>query len=1103
MGSQGAAGKGLTTREGQFVRTSISEPGFRPAAHPPAPTRRRAGLIAAFLAAFSIAALLLFAASLPAASAATTPAPAWTIASPSWPTNFIPGESSPNEAFSLYAYNSGDAPTDGSPITITDQLPTGFTLHAATIPAGCSGTTLVTCTFTATLAPGQSRTLNLFVDVEPTAPESGVNTVSISGGGAPPASTSQPVTISSSEVPFGFLPSPGGVNVQYAAADGSFPNQAGSHPSQVTVAMNFSPTPRFHSENVSTHVRDIIANLPPGMIVNPNATELCSMHQLEREACPAASAIGLITIFVDFSGNTKDSTSTLYNMEPPPGAPSEFAFNALGLGPLPVTLIGSVRSGGDYGLTSTTSAILAKLAVVGVYTTLWGDPSEHAPGAVPPASTPFLTMPEACSGPLTASVDIDSWEQPGALFTDGLPDLSDPAWKTDSSLSHDQGGNPLGVEGCNRLGAMFEPTIEARPTTDVADSPSGLSVDLKVPQHEDPEGLSTPDLRDAVLKLPEGLVVNPSSADGLQGCSEAQIALNSPVPAACPDPSKIGTVEVHTQLVGHPLPGAVYLAQPTQNPFGSLLALYIAIHDPLTGVVVKLPAKVEANPQTGQLQATVTENPQLPFEDFRLEFFEGARAPLRTPATCGSFESTATLTPYSAPESGPPATPSDSFQVSSAPAAGTCPHSAAEEPDDPAFEAGTTTLTAGAFSPFVLHLKRKDDSQGLRALDVTLPPGLSGRLAGVGECSDAQIAQAQSRAGLGEGRLERESPSCPLNSELGAVNVGAGAGPTPIYTQGHAYLAGPYKGAPLSMVIITPAIAGPFDLGAVVVRSALYVNPETAQITVKSDPIPQILYGIPLDVRSIAVQIDRNQFTLNPTNCDPLSITAEALSPLGQSAPLSNHFQVAECAKLAFGPKLALSLKGATKRNRNPALKAVLSAKPGEANIASAQVTLPHSEFLDQAHIKTICTRVQFAEGAAPGEKCPAASIYGHARAVTPLLEKPLEGPVYLRSSSHNLPDLVAALNGQIEVELDGRIDTGKGGGIRNTFEAVPDAPVSKFTLEMAGGSKGLLVNSENICRKVQKATVKFTAHNGKVDNFKPTIANSCKAKHKRHGSHH
>jgi hypothetical protein len=371
-----------------------------------------------------------------------------------------------------------------------------------------------------------------------------------------------------------------------------------------------------------------------------------------------------------------------------------------------------------------------------------------------------------------------------------------------------------------------------------------------------------------------------------------------------------------------------------------------------------------------------------------------------------------------------------------------------------------------------------------------LPEGLIGRLAGIPNCSDAQIAAAASKSGA----AEMASPSCPAASEVGEVQVAAGAGPDPYHVSGRAYLAGPYKGAPISLAIVTPAIAGPFDLGTVVVRAPLQVNPETTQIHAVSDEIPTILQGIPLDLRSITVTLSRPQFTLNPTSCNEMSFTGSAVSTLGIAASLSQRFQVANCGALPFGPKLALNLKGGTKHTGHPALRAVVSAGPGQANIAMTQVTLPHTELLDQAHLHNICTQVQFA-----ANQCPAASVYGHARAVTPLLEQPLEGPVYLRSSSHNLPDLAVALNGRINVVLDARIDA-VNGSLRTTFESLPDAPISSFVLEMEGGQKGLLENSTNICAraKANRATILMNGQNGKTYDSEPALKVRCRKRHHR-----
>jgi hypothetical protein len=509
-------------------------------------------------------------------------------------------------------------------------------------------------------------------------------------------------------------------------------------------------------------------------------------------------------------------------------------------------------------------------------------------------------------------------------------------------------------------------------------------------------------------------------------------------------------------------------------------------------VVAKLPGKVTADPVTGQLVTRVTESPELPLEDVELHLFGGPRASLTTPPTCGTYTTTSTLTPWSTPE-GADAHPTDSFQTTTSPDGGACPRSAGEAPNKPSFSAGTLSPQAGAYSPFVLKIVRGDGSQRIAAIDTVLPKGLSGKLAGVAYCPESGIAQAIARNKPNEGALERQSPSCPASSEVGNVDVAAGSGITPLHAQGHAYLAGPYKGAPLSVVTIVPAVAGPFDLGAVAVRVALNVDPETAQIHAVSDPLPQILDGIPLDVRSIALEMGRPQFTLNPTSCDPTAVLGSAISPLGSSAALSSPFQVGGCSALPFKPKISISIKGQTKRAGHPALKAVATAKPGEANIGSVSVALPPTEFLDQSNIKTICTKVQFA-----AHSCPKGSIYGKARATTPLLDGTLSGPVYLRSSTHQLPDLVVALKGPasqpIEVALAGRVDTFRK-GIRNTFEAVPDAPVTKFVLEMQGGKKGLIENSTDICKSANKATVKMTGQNGKVHDFEPVLKTSCKGK--------
>ena len=532
------------------------------------------------------------------------------------------------------------------------------------------------------------------------------------------------------------------------------------------------------------------------------------------------------------------------------------------------------------------------------------------------------------------------------------------------------------------------------------------------------------------------------------------------------------------------------------------------------------PLRVENDPVTGRITTYAQDMPQVPISHFRLHFREGTRSPLASPPVCGKYDGAETapgvhnpepvkalLTPWSG---GSPIETSSAFSIISGPNAGPCP-SGTSQPFHPGLEAGTLNNAAGQYSPFYTHLTRNDGEQEITHFSIKLPPGVVGKLAGIPECSDAAIAAAKARTGPHGGEEEINSPSCPAASEVGHTLVGAGVGPSLAYAPGKLYLAGPYHGSQLSLVSITAAKVGPFDLGTVVVRFALKINPETAEVSVDgatSDPIPHIIKGIPVHLRDIRAYVSRPDFVLNPTNCERTSTASTVLGSGSdfsteaddQPITVTSPFQAADCASLGFAPKLALSLKGGTKRGDTPAFKAVLTYPKGSyANIKAAQVTLPHSEFLEQAHIKTICTRVQFAAGAGNGAECPAASIYGKAKAVTPILSEPLEGPVYLRSSSHNLPDLVAALhNGEINIDLDGHIDSVKGGRIRNTFEAVPDAPVTSFTLELQGAKKGLLVNSTDLCKSTNRAIADFTGQNGKVHDFNPVVTPSSCGKAKK-----
>jgi hypothetical protein len=902
-------------------------------------------------------------------------------------------------------------------------------------------------------------------------------------------------------------------DVTFTNKDGSSAIQAGSHPFAMTTIFHFNTrTDPQLGVIPDGSLKEVVADLPPGFAVDPNAVPHCSNADFSAVIfgtlsvkCPDDTALGVFGLLKS-GKNVSSELTPVYNLVPPPGVASKLGFR---VGNVSAVIEGGVREGGERNLYATVGGASQAELIYGSTLTLWGNPADPAHdgergncaiqgGSCPINTTEraFITLPRSCDGPLRTVFQIDSWQNP-------------TAWVRAETETHDNAipPNPLGMSGCGKLG--FNPSITVQPTTRAAQSPTGLdfSLDVRDEGLTSPTGIANSDIRKAVVTLPEGFSANPSIAEGLSVCGEGDLqretAFSSPG-AGCPNASKIGTVEVETPLLDEDVNGSLFVAGPYENPFGSLLALYMVIKNPVLGIVVKQPLKVEPDPVSGRLVTIADDLPQLPFSHFKLHFREGTRAPLASPSGCGTYNAEAVLTPTSG---GTPITTSSAFQIVTGPGAGACP--AGAHRFRPGLEAGTLSNAAGRYSPFYLRLTRDDGEQEFSRFSVKLPPGLVGKLAGIPFCPDAAIAIARLRTGPNGGQEELSQPSCPAASEIGHTSVGAGVGPSLAYAPGKIYLAGPYRGSALSIVAITAARVGPFDLGTVVIREALKVNPETAEVVIDaagSDPIPHIIKGIPVHARDIRAYVDRPDFVLNPTSCKPMSTASTVLgSGLDFSSAADDHaftavspFQAADCASLGFKPKLALSLKGGTARGDNPALRAVLTypTKGRYANVSRAQVTLPHSEFLEQGHIKTICTRVQFAQGAVPGEHCPAGAVYGSARATTPLLDEPLRGPVFLRSSSHPLPDLVIALHSRkIDIAVVGRIDSVKGGRIRTTFESVPDAPVSKFILEMQGGKKGLLVNSTNICSRQSRALAAFSGQNGRDHNFSPPLKARCGAK--------
>jgi uncharacterized repeat protein (TIGR01451 family) len=970
------------------------------------------------------------------------------------------------------------------------------------------------------------------VKVEASEPGTLVTTSEVHGGGAAnSASTVDPVQITAAPPSFGFDAFDGLIS----DADGSASTQAAAHPSAVVTHIDFNstfdPSPQVGMLSPVEPEKDIFVDLPAGFVGNPTAPGRCAQAQLAnsvnllpRPSCPPNSQVGVAELRVNAFPAAAVLRPPIFNMIPPPGSPARFGFLAANT---VVTLDATVRSNGDYGLTISGRNVSEALGVAGVTTIFWGDPSSPSHDSeracpevtVPqdggPTCTvdeevgPFFRNPTACTPtPNTAlpfRAHMDSWLSPGPLTADGDPDLADPRWRSVEYVSHQPPGYPhlpseqgsaVGITGCEAV--PFEPAVAVAPTTAAADSPTGLTVDLTVPQQcwqpGELDSVCESDVRNVEITLPEGMSVNASSAGGLGACAPAEVGLTSSLgasparfnkaPVSCPDSSKIGKVTIETPLLENDLEGAIYLAKQGENPFGSLLAMYLVAEG--EGVVIKQAGLISADPGTGQLTTSFVDAPQTPFSRLHVELFGGPRAALRTPETCGTYSTNAKLTPWSG---NAPAQLTSSFEI------GSCPNSGF----DPKLEAGTLNPLARAFTPFKLRLTRADGSQPLGGLSVSLPQGLLAKLAGIPYCPDATLAGVSS--GEGTGAVELANPACPAASQVGSVTVGAGAGPNPFYTEtGRAYLAGPYKGAPLSLAVVTPAVAGPFDLGSVVVRNALRIDPETAILTAVSDPLPTIVHGIPLDLRDVRIEINRPDFTLNPTSCDPMSIDASVRSAAGTTVARSNRFQVGGCDRLGFKPGLSLRLKGGTKRSAHPSLRAVLRMPQGGANIAQTSVVLPRTEFLDQAHIGTICTRVQYVADA-----CPARSVYGYARAVSPLLGEPLQGPVYLRSNGgdRELPDLVASLDGQIHIDVVGYVDAVRG-RLRTRFLHVPDAPVSRFVLTMKGGKKGLIENSDGVCSKRQMAAVRFEAQNGVVRHVRSPVRSSCRkhAHPKRHKQH-
>jgi hypothetical protein len=917
-----------------------------------------------------------------------------------------------------------------------------------------------------------------------------------------------------------------GLEVDVLDPEGSVSMQAGSHPFAMRTSLGINSHEEPGGTFVDAAIRNLEFHIPEGFAGSPTPVPRCAtidfLLRVENiPQCADATAVGVLRATLGGLGEVKEvGPFAVFNLEPSPGVAQKLGF---WVDKVPITVETGLSTAPPYNVLAKLTNISQVIEVLDSTLTLWGNPADpaHDPlrgrcagsgggatGESCPANIPvrpFITLPRSCEGPLLTTVTAISWWS-GTTASPGPPIFEQASDETDDGL---EPPTPIGPIGCGELG--FAPRIEAQPTTDQAESPTGLDVSIDI----DDEGLLNPsgrahsDIKKAVVTLPEGVTANPSVAEGLATCSPQDLAeetLASEPGQGCPQASKVGTLEVETPLLeGRLLRGSLFIATQddpatatpgAENPFDSLLALYMVIEDPGLGILVKLAGRVEPDTRTGQLITTFGDPgaadpgfrtiPQLPVSHFRLRLREGGRSPLISPPGCGKFTTVAEFTPWANP--GKQLITTSSFQITRGVGGGVCPP-AGPPPFAPGFEAGSLIADAGAHTPFYMRLTRRDGDQDMTRFSSVLPPGLTGKLAGIGRCPDAAIAAAKTKTG----RQELASPSCPEDSRIGRVLGGAGVGSQLTHVPGSLYLGGPVGRAPLSAVAIVPAVAGPFDAGTVVVREALTLNPITAEVEVdgaSSDPIPHIMQGIPLKVRDLRVYVDRPNFVLNPTGCKRSSVRAtlfgsflDLFSP-GDDVPvaLSAPFRAANCLELGFKPRLSIALNGGTRRGAHPASRSVLRPRPGDANLAEAAVRLPRSAFLDQAHIRTICTRVQFAADA-----CPGGAVYGHVEVLTPLLEEPLKGPIYLRSSSNKLPDMVFDLHGLVDFEASARVDSIKG-GIRLTFKNVPDAPISKVIAGFQGGAKGLIVNSRNLCAAPSHATVGLRAHNTKHRNLRPLV---------------
>jgi hypothetical protein len=1029
----------------------------------------------------------------------TAGTPGWEIHAQPIPTHMIPGRTGRIE---VEVYNTGgDASAAGA--TVSDALPEGLTAVSQK-EWTCSGGKPVVCSepLGAVAAGIQTQsaayyeqitptvayeTTWLDVDVEGGASGTGVNHVTVSGGGAAAsASFTGPVTFSATPAGFGVA----GFDGWFSNANGTPDTQAGSHPFEATTRLDLNTRNepeaeeegRIQPEVAGGEVRGVEAVLPPGFVGDPQAAPQCTHTQFDRQQCPAATQIGVNVVGF---GNFNPISVPVYNLVPPSGVPAQFGFLILGVQSY---LDAEIRSGGDYGITEHIDDIPQK-AIESSSLTLWGVPGEEShnaerrgPGCEYGCASgaqllPLLTLPTSCEGPLTTTVRVNAWENSSTGEA--------------SYESRDESGAPLGITGCGSL--SFGPAMSIAPDTSYADTPAGLSVEIRVPQEAvlDPEGVSTADIKDTEVVLPEGVVINPGQAAGLAACQASQDGLGrlpdgeeNNGPASCPPAAKVGTDEIETPLLKGKLQGSVYVLQSNPPDLKLLITAYGE------GVFLKLVGNVQLNEATGQLTTTFDETPALPYSDFKLSFNGGAQAALDTPTQCGTYATSADFTPWATP-SLPDWLESSDFEITSGPGSGSC--SSSPLPFSPSLVAGSTTDQAGGFTSFSLLLQRGDGQQRIDKLSFKAPEGLTGFLSKVPLCTNAQA----------------ESNECPPASKIGHTVVESGPGPYPLVVPepdqepAPIYLTDGYQGGPFGLSIVVPLHVGPFTLPTQLVRGKIEVNPLTAALTVTTDPLPQVVAGVPTDLREVDAVIERPEFMVNPTNCDAQEFTGTAYGtpPAGEGgagaeAPISSHFQVGSCRSLEFAPKLSVSTSANTSKADGASLTTKVSypnvPQGVDADIASVKVELPKQLPSRLSTLQKACTSAQFEANPAD---CPAASKIGYAVVHTPLLPVPLEGPaIFVSHGGEAFPSLTMILQGDgVTIDLVGTTFISKAGVTSTTFKAVPDAPFSTFELTLPEGPYSALTANANLCSSDLVLPDEFVGQNGaKLDGDTHIAVEDC-----------